>query len=292
MADDAGAPWPPIDGPLDDVNAAFHSAYAQQQRGAQEQAPVWVLIDHALVTFHAGQRDEVPVSPRLFHVLKSVAHAPIALYIALGEPARRATHAPAHLRTLRATIAAALGSVPTDVPDPQMAACAREVLDASLRLIDETLGGGPGPTHAAMNAFAGAMGPAVLRLTDHATGVQLEALHGAVGKALGMLSAAERRSLQVVVVGDHQARRRSLAMQYFRKRLREAEGVEERVTYGEGITTAEEAMELVGARRLDRHIAGAFFGDPRRLQRDVLGDSARTRLEAVELEAIDDAGPG
>jgi hypothetical protein len=46
---------------------------------------------------------------------------------------------------------------------------------------------------------------------------------------------------------------------------------------------ADEALALVGTRRLDRRVAAAFFGDPSRLQRDVLGDSVRERLKRVEL---------
>jgi hypothetical protein len=40
---------------------------------------------------------------------------------------------------------------------------------------------------------------------------------------------------------------------------------------------------LVGTRRLDRAIASAFFGDPKRLQRDVLGDAAKSALERIAL---------
>ncbi|HEU4535405.1 MAG TPA: hypothetical protein VFS00_14855, partial [Polyangiaceae bacterium] len=71
---------------------------------------------------------------------------------------------------------------------------------------------------------------------------------------------------------------RSLAMQYFQKLLGEAPGEERHVTYAEGVSDEAGALALAGTRRLDRAIAGAFFGEPRRLQRDVLGDAARERL--------------
>jgi hypothetical protein len=38
---------------------------------------------------------------------------------------------------------------------------------------------------------------------------------------------------------------------------------------------------------LDRAVASAFFGDPKRLQRDVLGDSAAELLGMMQLDEIE-----
>jgi hypothetical protein len=86
-----------------------------------------------------------------------------------------------------------------------------------------------------------------------------------------------------VVVGDHQARARSLGMQYFKRRLQEPPGADQRVTYGENIEDEDEAISLVATRRLDKQIAQAFFGDENRLQRDVLGDAAKRCLDELDF---------
>jgi hypothetical protein len=96
-----------------------------------------------------------------------------------------------------------------------------------------------------------------------------------------MLSEDERRSLEVVVAGDHQARARSLAMQYFQRRFGEERRRETRIAYGERVATVAEALELVGTRRIDRAVAAAFYGDPTRLQQDVLGDAAARILDEM-----------
>ena len=75
-------------------------------------------------------------------------------------------------------------------------------------------------------------------------------------------------------------------MQYFQLRFAEAPGTDERVTYGENISDEAEAIALVGTRHLDRRIARAFFGDEKRLQRDVLGDAAKRCLEAQRFPRI------
>jgi hypothetical protein len=68
--------------------------------------------------------------------------------------------------------------------------------------------------------------------------------------------------------------------------LREPEHSEERVAYAEGVSDEHEAFELVGTRRLDHAVAAAFFGDRKRLQRDLLGDSAAELLRELPFEPI------
>jgi hypothetical protein len=48
-----------------------------------------------------------------------------------------------------------------------------------------------------------------------------------------------------------------------------------------------QACELVGTRRLDRMVAQAFFQDPKRLQRDVLGDAAMRQLDDAHLTELE-----
>lgn len=72
-------------------------------------------------------------------------------------------------------------------------------------------------------------------------------------------------------------------MQYFAALVGEGEGTENRVTYGEAVSDEAGALALVGTERINRVIAGAFFGDPSRLQKDVLGDAVEQRLKTLEL---------
>jgi hypothetical protein len=288
---------PRVDSPLDGVNDGFHAAYDTARDEAKLDAPVFVVHADALFVFRDGQRRELALTPRIFHVIKSAAHAPVAIFSALhrngngngnGSSPRGARTMPsgARIDQLREHVAAALASLGDEHDaDRETVVAIRAVLDGSLAFLDRALGVTP-PTSTELDAFARASGPQLLELTRLATHVQLTALHEVVEKALAELDPLERAGLQVVVTGDHQARVRSLGMQYFRKRFHEPDGAEERVTYAEGVDDADEALALVGKRRLDVAIAKAFFGDPRRLQRDVLGDAVHELLATTELAPI------
>lgn len=279
--------WPLTNTPLDDVNAAFHDGYDAHRAAAEEAGPVFVVIGDCLFVCGQGQMRSVSVTPRAFHVMKSVAHAPVAVYVALSaggqSPADQA--APPTLQRLQAAVTSSLAAAAAELGQTPAAQECQAVLTETSAFIDRVLREG-GATREQREAFAAAMGPRLLRLTDQATELQLLALHTAVEEALATLTPTQQRALEVVVVGDHQARQRSLAMQYFRKRLGEAAGAEERVAYAEAVPDVDQALALIGKRRLDRQIARAFFADDKRLQRDVLGDAAKARLDGVTLAPI------
>lgn len=285
------AAWPLIESPLDDVNGDFHGAYDTARGVAEEAVPVLIFLNDALIVHWRGERQEFPVTPRLYHVIKSASHAPIALYSGLYLLGDRALTPQdrSRLGALREHCSASLGSLAEDAPDAQLRGELQQVLQSTIALIEQSLARGQA-SRAALAAFARSSGPLLVRLIDQATGVQLEALHARFEAVVATMTPAERGALQVVVAGPHQARERSVAMQYFRKRLGEPAHTEERVAYAENAADEKAALALVGTRRFDRALAGAFFGDERRLQRDLLGDAAAARLSRLELPLAAPAG--
>ena len=276
-----------VDTPLDRVNDGFHASYDEAREQAELDAPVFVILADTLVLFRRRGRQAFSFTPRIFHVIKSAAHGPAALYAAL----HRIGDAPLdpetgeRLATARRGLKGALASFDHEVEEPEAIDNLRGVVRACLAFVDRTLDHGRIDA-ADLEAFARGVGPALLRSTEDATRIQISALDAHVRRALARMDEGERRAFHVIVTGDHQARVRSLGMQYFQKLLREAPGEEHRVAYAEGVTDEAEALALVGTQRLDRAIASAFFGDPKRLQQDVLGDAVKARLEVVELPKI------
>lgn len=285
---------PHVNFALDAVNDAFHEGY-DRARSVEERkgAVLVVLADDLVVILRDGRRRTYPLTPRLFHVIKSVAHVPVALFTAI-----RGGYSAAAVSTLREFIEASLGSLAEeqqgereadDLVEESLPAL-RSVLHESKSFVERVLaldhGSGQGRAKELLCDYTQASGKRLLQLTELATRVQLNALHTVVEDALGALDESELRHLEVVVTGNHQARRRSLGMQYFQKRFAEAEGAEDRVAYAEAVEDVDEALALVGTRRLDADIAKAFFGDAKRLQQDVLGDAAHDLLAKTKLPLI------
>jgi len=272
------------------VNSAFHSAYDEARTRESRDGPVLAVMADKLILMRARGRAEYATSSDVVSVVKGIAHAPVAIFVtlySLGDASldtatlTSLAHLDAGLgasqlalRTLEATpdgVSAALACVKIVSPTR---AFLRKVLEAG---------------HVEMSALETLAEDVreglydCLRLASH---IQLASLHARTMEVIRELDPWEHRVLQVVVAGDHQARRRSLPMQYFQKLFREPPGADVRVVYGEGIETADEALTLVGTKRLDLVIAEAFFREPRRLYRDVLGDEAQEQLRDFVLEPI------
>jgi hypothetical protein len=257
---------------LERIDEGFHGAYQRRCNDDESRCTVLVVLGDELVVRRGEERRARGFTPEAFHVIKRAAHHPVSAFL-------RASQGAAVLRQSAEMARRALTEA-----GAQLQGAAREDVQSLLQRTLTFLERGEPST---AFTFAREVGPLLLRLTHHATEVQLTALHAAVEEELANLDADARASLQVVVAGDHQARARSLGMQYFQLRLREHPGADERVTYGEGIETEDEAIALVATRRVDRRIAGAFFGDEKRLQRDVLGDAAAELLQGANLPPIE-----
>lgn len=285
-ATDGTAELPRIGGPLDAVNDAFHGDYGRaRDRAAAHGGPVLVLLGDELTLWRGrGSEPEVQdVTPRSYHALKSIAHAPAAVFAILegASSERPGSATDTALTRLAAHVRASSERLAEDVPDPAARQVCRELLDRLQTFIGEV--SQVGVSAPRLDAFARGAGPRLLQIAEHATRVQLAALHERVTEMLARLHGDDRERLHVVVAGAHQARARSLGMQYFKRLLGEPTDTEHRVTYAESIDTVEDAVALVGMQRLDRVMARAFFGDEKRLQRDVLGDAAERLLAEHEL---------
>jgi len=260
--------------PLEAGNEVFHGVYGEAQDNLRHQVPTLVVLPTELALHHACRRTALAYSSPLFTRAKVAAHLAVTLFT-LTDAEMKRERADARLSPLIGHISAALDAPrPPDVPRDEV----DELLERCLAFARAVRNGGVNESDRAR--FASEAGPQILRITELATREQLTRLHAAVEEILTHLSAQERDLLQVVVVGDHQARTRSFGMQYFKRRF--GEGVpDRRVTYGENVNDEEEAISLVAKRRLDQNIARAFFGDEHRLQRDVLGDAAMHCLDQM-----------
>ncbi len=256
------------DDSLRHVNDAFHDAYVTAEKTAEADAPVFVLFADVLVVHRAGKSTELQVTPARFHALKCAVHAPVAAYALLHDACDRPlpTASIEKLGALRERSARAI-----DEEDP-----AAPLLHMTIDLIDRA-SRSPLP-RAELEAFAKRAGEIIMPLMDRSAEMQLGCLHDRVDEAFAMLTPEERDLVQVVVAGHHQARDRSLGMQYFEKRLGKTDDRGSRVIYAEGATSVDAALGVVGKQRIDRDLARAFFGDANRMERDLLGDAAARLL--------------
>lgn len=263
----------------------FHASYDRMRTRRAHETPVLVLFQDALILLRGARRLEFGATDQRTRIIQAAAHAPVGIFAVLHELPAGAPFGPLQIERLTELCRACDADGELERLEPGTRRDVEDVLERSRRFIDAALARGHADPDA-LAQFAREVGPMLLSLIDHATKLALDALHTATERALAQLDAEERRDVEVIVTGVHQARTRSFALQYFQKRFAEAPGEERRVAYAEGAHDPEEARSLVGTRRLDRAIAFAFFGDEKRMQRDLLGDAAQHALADRALTRI------
>jgi len=258
--------------PLGQLNTAFHEAYAAVRAEAfAHQGPVLVVDGDRLVLY----RDQTVVAeevvrPPAYHLLKAVAHVPLAVRL------RLVAESPGDLGSLRDPLEAARQELPVAFPDPVLRARQLRILDAALAFLDQVQGRKASPQE--LDDYSAAMGPLLLANARDSAALELAALDRTVSAWRRQRLATDWDAVRVVIIGSHMARREEVSFQYF-CRLLQAPGEGGRVVYAEEKWNPRDALTLLAGHRVDRELGRAFFHDPDRMHRDLLADGAKKWLE-------------
>lgn len=231
----------------------------------------------------AVSKDERTFVPAVWSVLKSVDHVPLALFVMLQSQTDKPLpeSSLAELKALRQSTLEAMPEIiaalhaETLLP-PQALVRNQQMLDDSLGFVAAVIKAGS-VSRADLLAFATRMTKPSMLNADDAEALDLALLDTAVQEWHTQLTPAEWANLRIVLMGGHMPREQDRRMQYFSLLLNEKrEG--QRIVYVEGLDDMDKALDLLATHILDERIAQAYFGDPWRMHRDLLSDSAHRYL--------------
>lgn len=252
---------PPGD-PLAVLNRTARAAHAEARARALANAGPVLIVGPARVTLlHGGSRHEFELHPQRYHDLKSIAHLALGLHALHFQAAPD----PGRLQELRDAATRALPALASRGLSTEQIERQREIVRLSLAF--------EGP--AGLAAYERAVAPLLLANAMDAARAEIADLDAAVA-ATRLLLGPEFARLCVVVPGAHMAREGELALQYFEQLLGEREGL--RLVFAEGLWHEAAQLELLGTHLLDASVGEGFFGDARRMHRDLLADAAAQLL--------------
>jgi len=225
---------------------------------------------------------EEPHNPPLYHRYKGIAHIPLSIYVALVpwlDTPGAAEWRPS-LEILRDKLRPVLAELDSLGFPPEDLQRQRDIVTASLAFIDDTLAR-PTLEPARLLRFARAMSGLQLQNADAATALQIDRIHAIVTRwRAEELSPEEWKRIYVVLLGFKMPRDGYAQFQYF-ERLMGAHESGRRLIYAEGLTTRAAALDLLGTIVTDRGAGVYFFDDVMRMDRDVMADGARRRLDQI-----------
>ena len=232
-----------------------------------------------VVLRRGGSRLEIPYTPAVYHVLKAVAHVPLAfLDVILAPHAGDDTLNDATLaRAARVPAADRRKAEPTLATyglEPEAARAVPQDLRRMQRIPRFGRKGAAMPAREKVK-FARRMTPTVMRTRRCVQ--RLNALTRTSGAWRSEMSPDEWKALKVVILGSALPRKQSLTVQYFARLLGEP-GEGPRIIYAESIRDEATALDQMATRALDTTIGVDFFNDPTRMHRDLLSDAAQDYL--------------
>jgi hypothetical protein len=276
------------EGPSNDafvgVDLAFREFYTQGRAATLAKlGPVIVVEMDKLTLLRGGRRSESTVIPPIYHRLKSISHVPLALYVALA-PSGDATIADDRLdrlRAFRARIDGVSGSLDRSGLTPAQIERTRPLLRQSAAFLDEVLKTGRYEP-CELRALTKDAGPIVLANVADAARAQIDAYHAQVSAWRRQMPEEEWSKLHVLILGPQMPRKHNVAVQYFAK-LMGLPGETRRLVYAEVLGGEQQGLNLLATHRLDSELAAAFFGDPERMEIDLIGNAASAYLDGFDF---------
>jgi hypothetical protein len=276
---DAGPlPAPRAADALGTLNNASRVLYTQAKaRALAKEGVVLIVIGDDLVLRKGDQRRQERVIPAVYHTLKTFAHVPMAIDVALAAHADEnplAEDAVQELRDYRAMFpSAASASVGLDGEQRERQ---KAIIEACTKCLDSVIERRRCTAEERI-AFARKMNPLIMANVSAAARAALDSIHRQVCEWKAQLTPDEWKRLTVIVAGRALPRKDNLAVQYF-ARLLGLPGEDERLIYAESINDEPRALDLLATHRVDTGIAVDFFNDPNRMDRDLLADEVRNDL--------------
>jgi hypothetical protein len=275
----------PSDDPLLRLNAAFRKAHAAARKEMLSKCGPVVLLDgDNLILLHKGNRIEGQRIPEIYHTLKAIAHAPVAVQVLLAPYGEAAIDVErlSGLKEYREQLVQAENALNGRGLSDEQLRRSKKIL-ASCRTFLDSVIKMERAKRAEVNAFAHEMGPLVIAHATDAARAQLDAMHQQMKKWRALLMAEEWQSLHVVIIGSAMPRKGNLAVQYFARLLGEkGEGL--RILYAESLWEEAKALNLLGVSLVDSSMAVDFFGDDLRMHIDLLAPLAEELLKKMDFE--------
>lgn len=273
------------------LNRSFHESYNNlihrtfENLGARK-SPVIVMIHEDVILFHDGKEEKVNVIPKEYHQIKGIGHMSFGVYVTLANNGYKPLR-PDIKKDLEHKIDLidqALKYLEYNPLPLEYAATHRTMLESASNLIGKVLAAGEVVEDVLLD-FCQKSAPLYLEGAQIGAKLEIDTLHDTVMNWIDRVGDDNWENIHVVICAAHQGRYRETTLQYFQRLLYEREGFsakhEDRVVYAEHINDPQAALELLARHIVDQRASIDLFGDPTRLQEDLMSDGAEAYLQEL-----------
>jgi hypothetical protein len=273
------------------LNRSFHESYNNLVHRTFEtlgkgSSPVIVMFHEEVILYHNGREEKVNVIPKQYHEIKGIGHMSFGVYVTLANNGygKLRPDIQKDLEHKYDLLERGLKFLQYDPLPLEYAGTHREMLEYARDVIGKVLAVGEVREEMLMD-FCQKSAPLYLEGAGIGARLEIETLHDAVMNWRDRVGDEFWENIYVVICAAHQGRFRETTLQYFQRLLYEQEGFsaknEDRVVYAEHVNDPQAALELLARHIVDQKASTDLFGDPTRLQEDLMSDGAEAYLEEL-----------
>jgi len=266
--------------PLAELNEHSRAAYRRAREEALTRVGPVVLVEgDQLVLRYGQQRLAARATPEEYHTLKTVSHVPLAVHALLSGRERLDDKRLFDLKEYRERVAASEPALRRRGLSDKQLARQQKILAETDKFLAAVIERRE-VTKDALDAYYKLVRPEIDANAADAARAQIDGFHRQMTAWKERLTEKEWGRLTVIVMGSQMPRKDNLAVQYF-ARLLGAGGEGRRIIYAEALFDEAKALDLLGTHLVDTRIGEAFFADPQRMHRDLLGEAAKVHLDTL-----------
>ncbi|MEO1990930.1 MAG: hypothetical protein ABGW78_03285 [Pirellulales bacterium] len=278
--------------PVKQLNSLFRSAYSEARDTLLKSSGLVILVrGDQLVMIRNQHEIEGHLVNRLYDDLKTISHTPLTIYVLLRAHTDQPLPAPIvnQLSALADSITDVQNILESILNNEELRSQQHSLLVTCkafiTSVIQETT-----CSRRELLEFVRTLRPLILSNISECVRLRIDNYHSQMMTWKRELSKNEWSSIRIIIPGAALPRRNNLATTYFARLLGE-QGEGQRIIYAESLFSDSEAMDLLGTHLLDTDIGVAFFEDPWRMHRDLLGDAAATYIETLDFNKTSSTTP-
>lgn len=270
---------------VNELNREFRKIYAQTRNEVyMRHSPAILTLGDSLILYRKGKRIAKRTTPEIYHNLKSLSHASLAIYVMLGfeeEPTlneSKITEVQKFLELLQ--------KVKVDIPTYNLTKEQEKYNDNAIQMCIDYLKmviEAQKVEYSKLKAFVSQVDKLFALNVKYSVKSQLDLVHQVMTNWYKDFSEEEKKNLKVIMSGPKVAREQALLTQYFAKFLGE-KGESHKLIYAESVYSEKGLRKTLGTDIVDTQVGVAFFDDPERMHRDLLSDEAKAYIKTLNFK--------
>lgn len=263
-------------------NTKAHEIYNQlKNKYIQKTDPLIIAWGDRLAFYHNHVLQEYPIVSGEYRDLKGISHVTLAVF-ALLNPLNQFPKNIADVEAYKSVIDSTEKAVDSLPLSAEQKIRQKQILGRTNQVLQKAISKKEISDQSVADFF-NSISPFIMKNINEASRNEINLLNKQMAKIQHQLTPEERSRLFVVIPVSKMPRQDNLVGQYFSKYLN-APIDSARLTYAEGLTDTENVLSVVGTWQIEAALSAAFFHDPNKMKKDILGVSTQEYLQTCKVD--------